>query len=981
MRKTLVLIVVAILFASAVFSAGPGDFVHSYFSYSELSMRQVLADFFNFFRGAITGLAGFDGELIIAQASECLNISNLTSDYYMNESRVVCSGTHVANSKIVIEDISSITLDCNGSVLVKGTISDELLKLENATNILIKNCTFENFNKAIYGGYIENLTVTASGFRNISNDAILIADKSRQVRVSGCSFNGFGGTAISSPQTNNSVIEDCTFTNPNPASGATGVNLCWAGLCFNNSAKNLFFENITHSLVVSNNENFIADGITAKNASYVCVADVLSNNSVYTNLNLSGCFYGFGLALTLPSTIATGKFTLENSTITNSNFSLAFLNAFPENGSSVKNVKVANSEALIYLENSTIRHDYLDISELSASNVSTGIYAVKSAAQLLSKPLNVTSMTAYLSGNSSVEFINVSFNKSLPITVLDSSTFTAGWLFNVLVMDELFNPVSSANVTLYNSSGIVFSELTNASGNIQWKNVTEYTLKPSIPPLYQNYSILATSPFGAVADDPAINESKMLPIVFLGNASLHITSPISGFYYNTSLISLNYTVLFENPDSCWFTNVTGSRINLENCANTTFTALEGLNNITLFANDSSGNLSFSRIFFTVDTVFPNITFFGISLVTNTSVNISWKTSEETNMSFVYYRKSMSDTGHNSTFADQNSYILTGLDVHTYYSINTTFCDRAGNCVLNASSFQSGYGNFTPQTAHVPEKEIVIQELVLQELSPVPERKSLTPGSRHMFLIDGEQHEVKLKLVYTDKRVIFEFKSEPVLKEVAKGGTVRVDLTGDGVEDVELTVQDIELTRVTFDIRRIFLRQEVVEEEKEEPPLVQEPSPPEERIVEIIVEEESFIGKYGIFIIIALAAVIAATAGGGAVLLRKGKLMPAGKEAQKEAEKLHVPKTSHLEGIMKAVYAMLDEKKTEIDVSKYLEGLNLEENVIKSILFEMKSKNNRIDQLIYFTKKQFSQGKSVEEVRRLLAENDWANNIIILATEE
>jgi len=148
---------------------------------------------------------------------------------------------------------------------------------------------------------------------------------------------------------------------------------------------------------------------------------------------------------------------------------------------------------------------------------------------------------------------------------------------------------------------------------------------------------------------------------------------------------------------------------------------------------------------------------------------------------------------------------------------------------------------------------------------------------------------------------------------------------------------------------------------------------------VIERPKTFMEKYGVYLTISLVSIIIIVGAAGAVLLRRRR--PVVIEMAEKKKALEAPKTIRLEGLMKTVYSMLSEKKADLDVKKYLEEQNLEDNIIKSVLYEMKTKNNRIDQLIDFSKKQFSKGKPVEEVRETLEKAGWARNIIEIATEE
>ena len=101
-----------------------------------------------------------------------------------------------------------------------------------------------------------------------------------------------------------------------------------------------------------------------------------------------------------------------------------------------------------------------------------------------------------------------------------------------------------------------------------------------------------------------INVLRSLFLLDTTKPSLTVASPLNQTYNSTN-ISLSYSA-FDNVslDSCTFTNTTGSISALSGCANITFIAASGQNNVTLSANDSNGNLNSSQIFFTIDTVAP-----------------------------------------------------------------------------------------------------------------------------------------------------------------------------------------------------------------------------------------------------------------------------------------------------------------------------------------------------------------------------------------
>lgn len=92
----------------------------------------------------------------------------------------------------------------------------------------------------------------------------------------------------------------------------------------------------------------------------------------------------------------------------------------------------------------------------------------------------------------------------------------------------------------------------------------------------------------------------------LSPPDLIVKSPINNSFYNTKNISLNYSSGDSTRDKCWYQNSTGQNISLATCQNITFNGIEGFQNIIVYVNDTVNNLNLSKIFFTIDTIYPVI---------------------------------------------------------------------------------------------------------------------------------------------------------------------------------------------------------------------------------------------------------------------------------------------------------------------------------------------------------------------------------------
>lgn len=72
--------------------------------------------------------------------------------------------------------------------------------------------------------------------------------------------------------------------------------------------------------------------------------------------------------------------------------------------------------------------------------------------------------------------------------------------------------------------------------------------------------------------------------------------------YSTSGMALNYTATDASLDSCWYSLDDGLPVLLPGCANSELSSLsDGQHNITVYANDTSGNTGSATVYFTVGT--------------------------------------------------------------------------------------------------------------------------------------------------------------------------------------------------------------------------------------------------------------------------------------------------------------------------------------------------------------------------------------------
>lgn len=191
------------------------------------------------------------------------------------------------------------------------------------------------------------------------------------------------------------------------------------------------------------------------------------------------------------------------------------------------------------------------------------------------------------------------------------------------------------------------------------------------------------------------------------------------FVSNGKSIDLNISVSDSNLDTCWY-EYNGTNTTIGSCANTSFNYISGVNNITLWANDSAGNENSTTTSWTaliyLDNEFHNISTaetasesFTTSITSNDSLTKAYL-----NYNGTYYLLSESGTNwtttidiplnkvQNNTFNYIYTYAGTNYSSENYYQqvnstifnlcnatyttpfLNLTFKDEQDSSVLNAS---------------------------------------------------------------------------------------------------------------------------------------------------------------------------------------------------------------------------------------------------------------------------------------------------------
>ena len=213
------------------------------------------------------------------------------------------------------------------------------------------------------------------------------------------------------------------------------------------------------------------------------------------------------------------------------------------------------------------------------------------------------------------------------------------------------------NITSDKQLAIPVLEFDNVNYSMSKLNDTNYFYSVVLADGLYNYRVYANDSIKLnMTDVRTVRIDTIVP-------NVSVLSPSNGSNHTSLTVNLNFTFVDSSGSStCILTNSTGQNTTVLNCANTTFVTIRGLQNVTLYINDTAGNVNATTVFFNVNLppqlviVQPQNATYG-----NTSLTLNFTATDE-DLSSVWYNL---DDGTNST--------VTG---------NVTFTTTAGQHVLS-----------------------------------------------------------------------------------------------------------------------------------------------------------------------------------------------------------------------------------------------------------------------------------------------------------
>jgi hypothetical protein len=183
------------------------------------------------------------------------------------------------------------------------------------------------------------------------------------------------------------------------------------------------------------------------------------------------------------------------------------------------------------------------------------------------------------------------------IQFVDNTTAAGNYSQNDMEANVTANDtyLDTITVYLYNSTGLFNSTSSSSSPyKVNFANLPDekYYLNASASDLAGNVNSTETRIIQLDVTAPTIS----------------ILYPENKTYNSSTNVKLNYSVDDKFLHECWYNINGGSNTSLTNCANMTLPAFSmGFKNITVYANDTSGNLTAATRYFTIDLSVPNVT--------------------------------------------------------------------------------------------------------------------------------------------------------------------------------------------------------------------------------------------------------------------------------------------------------------------------------------------------------------------------------------
>lgn len=505
----------------------------------------------------------------------------------------------------------NITATDNGAGLQNIT-----LRLYNGSNSFVANFTsttspaFANFTSLADGQYYFNGTATDT----LNNINLSLSTRNVTIDTTNPDLNITFPTVNNTNQTDNTI--DINFTRSD-----TNLASCWY-------SNDTYLVNITLA--------------SCANITTVVWSNALHNLTIWINdsagnINQSSISFNIsGVADTTNPNVTINQPLNQSYTTTTINF-----NVTAEDETSMSDVYYTLNDGA---DNFTMANLSTSPSEWTAQNttMSQGSHTVTYYANDTSNNLNDSeSVTFFIDSR----FDNISY---VTPTETNNSIISRNNIRVNVTAEDLGVGLANISVRLYNSVHVLLNTINGTSS-----------------PLFANF----TNGTGLSDGDYYFNATGMDLLLNTNSTStrkvtidttfpdINITTPQNNSESENTLLDVNYTRSDANLDSCWYTNDSNSvNTTLASCTNlTTIVWTVGNHNVTIYANDSAGNVNASRVTFNIteaDVINPDLDIVypatNNTNHTDTGIDINYTRSDETGLDSCFYSNDTYDV--NTTLA-------------------------------------------------------------------------------------------------------------------------------------------------------------------------------------------------------------------------------------------------------------------------------------------------------------------------------------------
>ena len=352
-------------------------------------------------------------------------------------------------------------------------------------------------------------------------------------------------------------------------------------------------------------------------------------------------------------------------------------------------------------------------------------------------------------------------------------------------------PTGFVFVASTNGSNSTATTFTNTSTVLTWVNSSAVSLVENLSINIFWFNVSSSSSAGdynftiTVSNTTGVFETQNLSVTVNDTVSPQIaTAYPTNISYATAPTQFNFTYTEASSDSVWYSNdsgVTNYSIQANTSNFTGMVTIEGLNNWTVYMNDTTGSENSSVVFFTVDTVAP----VAAAACSSASV-LSGAT--------VTCTCSGTDGGSGINASLTTAGTTTSTSSGGTFSYTCSVTDNAGNShsndasytVIASSSSSGGSPTYKPSGSRLLDGYSV----------------SLGRGFGVDFNLEGASHRLVVDSISADSAAITIF-SEAIALNLGVEETKMVDVDGNGFIDLSVYLKSISSSRANFVLTSII----------------------------------------------------------------------------------------------------------------------------------------------------------------------------------